>query len=224
MLPSFASGSSLVIYINDIRFAYITNLSWSADVAHAAVGGVGSFNYDTIEPLSYLARGSFSIMHYDAQLFAAAGSGKTPARATETAKSSFLHPEYLSPAHMLTSASFDIKVYKRETAAVGDLPSSPAAKLAAIAAATKAVAAAGEDVANKAAAQAELDAAIAAAGAAQVKLQEATEKGLSFTVEKCRLTSYSLTFTPGQLLSENIGFIAMNVTDHKAATSPAATT
>jgi hypothetical protein len=34
-----------------------------------------------------------------------------------------------------------------------------------------------------------------------------------FTIHDCRLTSYSITFTPGQLVSENIGFICIQATD-----------
>jgi hypothetical protein len=37
-----------------------------------------------------------------------------------------------------------------------------------------------------------------------------------FLIHNCRMTSYSITFTPGQLVSENIGFICIRVQDDLA--------
>jgi hypothetical protein len=36
---------------------------------------------------------------------------------------------------------------------------------------------------------------------------------LTYRISDCRLTSYSMTFTPGSLIQENVGFICMSISD-----------
>jgi hypothetical protein len=40
-----------------------------------------------------------------------------------------------------------------------------------------------------------------------------TDLKLSYTLEDCRLTSYSMTFTPNQAISEQVGFICIKLLD-----------
>lgn len=168
-IASFASGSNLAIKIGDVNMAFATNLSWSDDVAHAAVGGIGAFDYQALEPLQYLARGSFTLTRYGSQAHnAITSNGKgTPARSVAgvppTAAgnggdgNSMLRGPHFNPSKLLLSRTFDIDVYER-----------------------------------------------ASDGSYGTKI---------FTVHDCRMTNYSITFTPGQLVSENIAFMCIRVQD-----------
>ena len=135
LLPSFLSGSSLLIYIGNTQVAYGTNLSISQDMTQAGVGGIGSFSYDAIEPLMYSCRGSFSLTRYsnlatDAALSkTAAPAGTIPSRsassdlASGVDGNSLLHPSQFNPLLLIVSKTFDIKVFARNsiTGATGDL-------------------------------------------------------------------------------------------------------
>jgi hypothetical protein len=160
-IASFASGSVLKIIIDGSTMAYATNLSFSDDVSHAAVGGIGSFSYDALEPLQYLARGSFSLMRHSQKATALLSS--LPERMKqggvgEADGNSMLKGNSFNPSQLLLSKTFDINVYEK---------------------------------------------------GANDTLTDSV-----FTIHDCRLTSYSITFTPGQTVSENIGFICLRVQDH----------
>ena len=155
--------------------AYATNLSFTDDVAHAAVGGIGSYSYDSLEPLQYLARGSFSLMRYsqsvnDANLLDPSSKPATlPGRMNAKSPSdhdgnSLLRASSFNPVNLMLSRSFDIVVYERQKqdlGSVGDMKE-------------------------------------------------------IYKMNDCRMTSYGITFSPGALISENIGFICITATDSVA--------
>jgi hypothetical protein len=175
---SFASGSNLSIRFGNIVVAYGSNLSFSDDVSHAPVGGMGSYSYDTLEPLQYVARGNFSINRFSKlatdAIAAQATPGQLPSRMGATSSgtgtdltdgNTLLHPSQFNPARLLFSRTFDIDVYEGG-------PSSTAL--------------AGSD------------------------------RGVSkliFTLQNCRMTGYSIAFTPGALVGENISFMCIRVID-----------
>lgn len=175
LLPSFASGSNLALYLGNLRVAYGSNLTFTDDVAHAAVGGIGSYSYDALEPTQYLARGSFSIVRYgsvagEAIVSKTAGtSGKTPTKMGSTSVTtnpdtdgnSMLHPSQFNPTGLLLSKSFDIKVFERQ-------------------------------------------------------VSDNSQMRQIFTLQDCRMTGYSIGFTPGSLVTENISFICILAKDHLA--------
>lgn len=171
VLPSFASGGNLAIKIGDQFIAYATNLSISRDMAHAGVGGIGSYSYDALEPLQFAARGSFSITRYtqDAMNSIKAGTvpggptGMAPKRTNEALSTrsngnSFLTAASFSPVNLMLSRTFDIQIYERFGPSLGEL------------------------------------------------------KMMGRAID-CRLTSYSIGFTPGSLVAENIGFICIDYQD-----------
>jgi hypothetical protein len=181
LIPSFTSGSKLIIHVGSIRFAYATNLSFTDNVSHAPVSGIGSFAPDAIEPLQYTANGSMTLTRYSQAAFAAINkfvsvdqTVKAPTRAgapasnTERDGNSLFIKNSFSPAHLLISRSFDIDVYERM-----------------------------------------------ASGASGASL----EGQLSFSIKDVRLTSYSITFTPGTLVQENVTFLALSIVDHAGETS-----
>lgn len=178
LIPSFTSGSKLIIHVGGIRFAYATNLSFTDNVSHAPVSGIGSFAPDAIEPLQYTANGSMTLTRYSQAAFDAIGKfvstdqttkaptrAGTPASNTERDGNSLFIKNSFSPAHLLISRSFDIDVYERM------------------------------------------------AGGASVEGQ------LSFSIKDVRLTSYSITFTPGTLVQENVTFLALSIVDHAGEAS-----
>lgn len=171
LLPSFQSGSNLMIYIGNTLVAYGTNLTLSRDMNHAAIGGIGSYSYDAIEPTAYSARGSFSITRYskigldaaDAKTADPSAAGK-PSRAAQMAGmdgNSMLHPSQFNPILLIVSKTFDIKVFERNsiTGATGNL---------------------------------------------------------IYTAKDCRMNGYSIGFTPGSTVVENISFRCLRIEDAQA--------
>jgi hypothetical protein len=184
-LPSFASGSNLAIYLGPDAVAYGTNLMWSDDVAHAAVGGIGSYSYDSLEPLQYLARGSFTIVRYGtdafSQMFKLTGeenNTRAAAGAAGNDGNSLLRPGFFNPSALITSRSFDINVYERA------LPTGDNTKKG----------------------TAFLESVTSAKGGNGVGSQV-------FRLNDCRLTDYTITFTPGQLVTETVAFICITAQD-----------
>lgn len=186
LMSSFALGSNVHIRIGGIKVAHITNLSFSEDVSTGAVGGIGSYSYDAIEPLQYAARGSFSITRYTKEALKAIYDDGNPAKKFAPGRvngkaelfkgfqslvvdessgadgNSILTKVSFSPAHLMLSQAFDIVVTERSMPGVGE-----------------------EEI---------------------------------FTCIDCRLVSYSVGFTPGSLVSENVGFICIRIEDASALT------
>jgi len=181
LIPSFANGSALKITVDDKIIAYATNLSFSDDVTHAGVGGVGSYSYDALEPVQYAARGGFSVTHYSkAAMTAIVGGNALSADKASNAPTrssgnnsvnggdgnSFLVANSFNPINLLTSRTFDIQVYQ-------------------------------------------------GAADATTGVRSPAKDSLVFTCKDCRLTSYGLSFTPGTLVAEQIGFICIQVVDNQ---------
>lgn len=183
LIPSFANGSALKIVVDGVTIAYATNLSFSDDVTHAGVGGVGSYSYDALEPVQYAARGGFSVTHYSKAAMTAVKAGNTagltasttsqaPARSGDKDSlnggdgNSFLVANSFNPINLLTSRTFDIQVFQ-------------------------------------------------GAADATTGVRSPAKDSLVFTCKDCRLTSYGLSFTPGTLVAEQIGFICIKVIDEQ---------
>ena len=178
LMPSFASGSNVHIRIGGIKVAHITNLSFSEDVSTGAVGGIGSYSYDAIEPLQYAARGSFSITRYTKEALKAIYDDGNPAKKFAPGRvngkeslfngvgsfgsdgNSILTGVSFSPAQLMISKAFDILVTERGSQGV--------------------------------------------------------QEKIIFSCLDCRLVSYSIGFTPGALVSENVGFVCIRVQDEVA--------
>jgi hypothetical protein len=169
LIPSFASGSTLVIQVGKTRVAYATNLTFVDDVTHAPIGGIGSYSYDSLEPTQYLARGSFTMQRYSKPAYDANVSTDTnkgnqnPARSSVSAGvpdgNSMLWGSQFNPSGLLLGKTFDILVYEKSTN--GTYMDDPL-----------------------------------------------------FTIKDCRLTGYSISFTPGQTVSENLNFMAILIQDN----------
>jgi hypothetical protein len=177
LIPSFASGSLLAIQIGKLNLAYGTNLSFTDDINTMAVGGIGSYSYDALEPTGYIARGNFSLMRYSALARTGidAAGGLMPGRAGSDNElvdgNSMYHPSAFNPVKLLISKTFDIHIYERTA----------------------------DEVAGSTG-----------------KYQAGGLGGLIFTLKNCRLTNYSIGFTPGSLVAENIGFMCILVQDEVA--------
>jgi hypothetical protein len=179
-LPSYLNSARLVIRIGENTIAYATSLNFSDDMANVPVGGIGSFNFHTNEPVSYLGRGSMVITQYSDKVYNVLKNLSTdkknlPDNLRQSKQNqevrdgnSMLIKEYFSPVALLTQRSFDIEVYERS--ADGSL------------------------------------------------LELTTDSGIGalYVLKDCRMTSYNLSFTPGQLLSEAISFLCLSVIDTQA--------
>jgi hypothetical protein len=68
MRPFFLTGANAKIRVNNVTLAYVTNLSYSVQVNHATPRVLGMYEPTSIEPLSYLVTGSFSVVRYIADV------------------------------------------------------------------------------------------------------------------------------------------------------------
>lgn len=68
MRPFFLTGANAKIKVNNMTLAYCTNLSYSVQVNHATPRVLGMYEPTSIEPLSYLVTGSFTVVRYVADV------------------------------------------------------------------------------------------------------------------------------------------------------------
>ena len=68
MQPFFLTGANAKIKINNQTLAYCTNLSYSVKVNHATPRVLGMYEATSIEPLSYIVTGSFTVIRYIADV------------------------------------------------------------------------------------------------------------------------------------------------------------
>lgn len=197
VIPSFLSSAKLVIKIDGRVIAYATNLSISDRMAVAPVGGIGAYNADALEPLQYSVSGSFAITIYDegtlTTLNHAGGDSKklTPARATQAASRNDL--DSASSGNSMFTQNFFSPVHLMTSRSI-DI-----------------------EVHERLSGRPEIKADPKAKP--EIKGSPATEYEtvMTYFIEGARLTSYSLTFTPGSLMQEQVGFIALQMTDKMAS-------
>jgi len=77
LAPFFLTGANAKIRVNDNTLAFCTDLSYAISVNHVAPKVLGVYEATSIEPLSYMVSGSFSIIKYAAEL-KEAQPGKSP--------------------------------------------------------------------------------------------------------------------------------------------------
>jgi hypothetical protein len=73
--PFFITGATAKIKVNDLNLAFCTNVSYSVTVNHATPRVLGMFEPTSVEPLSYLVTGSFSVIRYAADAVSGIGAG-----------------------------------------------------------------------------------------------------------------------------------------------------
>ncbi len=64
MAPFFITGSNCKIKVNGVTLAYATNFSYSVSIPHARPKNLGSYESNSLEPLSYDVNGSFDVIRY----------------------------------------------------------------------------------------------------------------------------------------------------------------
>lgn len=62
--PFFLTGANAKIRVNGKTLAYCTNVSYSVVVAHATPQVLGMYEASSVEPLSYMVTGQFSVIRY----------------------------------------------------------------------------------------------------------------------------------------------------------------
>ena len=68
MKPFFLTGANAKIKVNNLTLAYCTNLSYSVQVNHATPRVLGMYEPTSVEPLSYIVTGSFTVVRYVAEV------------------------------------------------------------------------------------------------------------------------------------------------------------
>lgn len=82
MKPFFLTGANAKIRVNGKVLAYVTNLSYSVQINHATPRVLGMYEPSSVEPLSYIVTGSFTVARYVADIKDDVG-GKSPYGASE---------------------------------------------------------------------------------------------------------------------------------------------
>ena len=122
MTNTILNGSMLMIRIGKLNFAYVQSLNFSERMTNAAVGGMGSGSYQTLEPTQYMASGSMTITRYSTQLINDVESGLTSIGnlnkddiSAKNDGNSLLDNAQFNPLNLLISSTFDIDVYVKKT-------------------------------------------------------------------------------------------------------------
>jgi hypothetical protein len=66
--PFFLTGANAKIKVNGVTLAFATNLSYSVRVEHATPTVLGMYEPSSIEPLSYMVTGQFTVIRYVADV------------------------------------------------------------------------------------------------------------------------------------------------------------
>jgi hypothetical protein len=64
--PFFITGANAKVRVNKKTLAFCTNVSYSVEVRHATPRVLGMYEPTSVEPLSYIVTGSFSVIRYAA--------------------------------------------------------------------------------------------------------------------------------------------------------------
>ena len=72
--PFFLTGANAKIMVNNKTLAYVNNLTYSINVNHATPTVLGMYEPSSVEPLSYVVTGSFSVVRYIADITSDTGS------------------------------------------------------------------------------------------------------------------------------------------------------
>lgn len=62
--PFFVTGANCKLRVNGVTLAFATNLTYSVSIPHARPRTLGSYEANSLEPLSYDVSGSFSVVRY----------------------------------------------------------------------------------------------------------------------------------------------------------------
>lgn len=165
--PTFFNGANLKIKVAGIDMAYATGISFQHNMATTGVQVLGAMTSQGIEPLSYSANGSFSVMSFvNKATNPMAGTDIPSLNVTEEpdntkvdtigSAQNFLHDTQFTPRKILMSSTFDIEIIEK-----------------------------GVDVTK--------------------------DYRVIYKLMGCRLTDWSLGFSPGQLASERYGFVCERI-------------
>jgi hypothetical protein len=165
--PKFFNGANLIIKIGDKTMAYATGISFQHGMATAPIQVLGAIGSQGLEPLSYSASGSFSVLSFvnkeSGEAIKPENKINIEKKATadtsnndQLGNSSYLlHESHMNHRKILLSEVFDIEILAKQN--TKDLRS-------------------------------------------------------IYKLIGCRLTDWSLSFSPGQLASERYGFVCKQIT------------
>lgn len=121
MKPFFLTGANAKIRVNNRTLAYVNNLSYSVQVKHATPRVLGMYEPSSVEPISYIVTGSFSIVRYVADATDVGGTqpNGTTSKGNGVGYWGEVKPtdgrahEALNPSKLQFATGFDIEVAQK---------------------------------------------------------------------------------------------------------------
>ena len=126
----FLTGAKAKIVVNNKTLAYATSISYSVSIDHATPTVLGMYEPTSVEPLSYIVNGQFSVIRYVADIKDAnvkgvskdtgnglgnwksySEAGKEPLKYAADARTS----ESLNPSKLDQAIGFEIRIYQDNT-------------------------------------------------------------------------------------------------------------
>lgn len=199
-LPSFLNGSAVLIKIGDVYVAYCQDLRFSRNMANVPVRGIGSYSVHTLEPVDFTASGTMSIVRYTSDSFRLLKDENIYEK--DSAQNIVMEngQPKVAPA-VRTNTPANLASAQMDKNRDGNSLLSPYAfdPRRLLLSETFDI-----DVYQRGA-----DNNTGVFGAMATK----AETSHIFQFKDCRLTGYSFSFVPGQLLTENVSFVCMQIID-----------
>lgn len=194
-LPSFLSGSNVVIKIGDMTVAFCQDLRFNRTMTNVPVRGIGSHSVHTLEPVDFSVSGQMSIVRY-ANLSQTFDAAKYQAQ--------LLNKGILTADEITTLTANAVSSFNNgdRIGAISNFVSKPTAS--------------GNSLLDSSyfdprkmllTATFDIDVYDRKAVASGTKFDLGSAGNLIYSIKNCRLNSYSINFVPGQLLIENVTFL-----------------
>jgi len=188
LLPSFVNGSNILLKMGDVTVAYCQDLRFNRNMANVPVRGIGSYSTHATEPVDFSASGQMSIIRYNKDIVYGNTDTGVPNRQDDAKKA--LLPENLqgATASKTRDGNSLLMPYAFDPRRL-------------LLSATFDI-----EVYERTANKAAIDG-----------TEGVNTGGLLYHFYDCRLTSYSHSFSPGQLIMENVAFLASYIEDSQTS-------
>jgi hypothetical protein len=120
-VPTFITGANAKITVDNITFAYASDVSYNVVVDTIPIETMGRYEAVTNEPVNYSVSGELSVVRYTslANKTAETSSLKGNGLGNVTGNTGLAQSNQFDPGNMLLSSSWDLVVYQKYATAAG---------------------------------------------------------------------------------------------------------